>query len=414
MLQPEPSPAPSTMDAQNDSCVHPALMLSESYRSATRRLARFFEERRPAAVIIADGRMASATVIDGFLASLDGNTAVARISEPCADAGTLLRQIVTAAGFDPKDMSASDLQSILRMFLSFQKSHGRRTVICMEQIQDSEWWVLDRIRHLVELESRSKFGLLLVISGQPGLKELLHTRPLNAVSVQAGERIVLRPFTMEETVKFVEHLLQQRFRASVDERFEFSAIELLYELSRGVPDAIAALVSIGCDLSRELGQQLVTAALVRRAFELQCGADYGSNTEESATANLNGLQPRAGRLIVQISDEAVGELVVRYGHILIGRSKLCDIRVGSATVSRYHALISYTLNGVMLVDLGSTNGTFVDGYAIKNHTLSAGETITLGDCKIEYVLDDDLQTPMPDTRNTALLPERELLAALDS
>ncbi len=43
----------------------------------------------------------------------------------------------------------------------------------------------------------------------------------------------------------------------------------------------------------------------------------------------------------------------------------------------------------MLVDLGSTNGTCVDGVQIESHRLAAGETISLGDCRIEYLLDDE-------------------------
>lgn len=113
--------------------------MTASYLAAVGRLNKSYAEQRPVAAVIADGKSASGLVISKFLAGLDEETAVARIAEPCADAGALMRQIVHAVGFDPKDMNATDLQSVLRMFLSFQKGHGRRTVICMEQVQDSEW-----------------------------------------------------------------------------------------------------------------------------------------------------------------------------------------------------------------------------------------------------------------------------------
>ena len=119
--------------------------LTDCYRVAIERLQCSFAERRSVAIVIGEGRLAASFVISRFQATLDDEVAVARITGPCADAGDLMRQIVKAVGFDPKDMGVDDLQSILRMFLSFQKSHGRRTIVCMEQIQDSEWWVCDLI-----------------------------------------------------------------------------------------------------------------------------------------------------------------------------------------------------------------------------------------------------------------------------
>jgi pSer/pThr/pTyr-binding forkhead associated (FHA) protein len=97
-----------------------------------------------------------------------------------------------------------------------------------------------------------------------------------------------------------------------------------------------------------------------------------------------------------LSGDDVREIALRRGTLLIGRSTLCDIRIDSDIVSRHHALISYRPEGAMIVDLGSTNGTSVDGYRIKEHQLVAGETITVGDCRIEYILDDNLQARFQD------------------
>jgi type II secretory pathway predicted ATPase ExeA len=397
-----PQPSTSLPDAANDQVDSPQFS-TPAYRNAIERLTNSFEDFRPVAIAIGEGRLASSFVISRFLASLDEETAVARITRPCANAADLMRQIVKSVGFDPKDMVVSDLQSVLRMFLSFQKGHGRRTLICMEQIQDSEWWVLDRIRHLVDLEVRGKFGLMLVLTGQPALQELLHTRPLNSVCLHAGQRITLPPFTMQETTEYIRRRVEGTTRASIDQAFHFQAITRMQDISAGVPDALSALVSLSLELADEAGVDLITADVVQRAQALQQAvAPQLAGTAEAATVNLNGAWVRAGRLIVQMTGVQIQEMVVRHGHILIGRSKLCDIRVGSNLVSRYHALISYTPDGVMLVDLGSTNGTCVDGVRINSHCLVAGESITLGDCKIEYISDDERQAQFSGASETPL------------
>ncbi|MEE8078953.1 MAG: FHA domain-containing protein, partial [Pseudomonadales bacterium] len=82
--------------------------------------------------------------------------------------------------------------------------------------------------------------------------------------------------------------------------------------------------------------------------------------------------------------------------ILIGRDELCDIRIASHLVSRHHALVVNSSQGVKLVDLGSTNGTFVDGRKIKQCALQDSQVITIGDCTIEYVAGDDQQAGFGD------------------
>lgn len=54
---------------------------------------------------------------------------------------------------------------------------------------------------------------------------------------------------------------------------------------------------------------------------------------------------------------------------LIGRSNDCDVIVSGSTVSRHHAKISYTETGFFIEDLGSKNGTIVDGVPVQGPTL---------------------------------------------
>jgi type II secretory pathway predicted ATPase ExeA len=367
--------------------------LTQCHRNALERLNISFSEKRPLAILIGDGRSTSRFVIRRFLSRLDQDVAVAQITEPCANAIDFMGIIISAIGFQPKDMNLEDLESIFSMFLSFQKGHCRRTIICIEEAQASEWWVLDKIRSLVEMERENQFGLTLILSGQPELKELLHARPLSSISDYAGKRISLEPFTLPETREYIRRRLEAAGAANIDEAFQFHAIPLIHELCAGIPDAIGSLVSQCLGVADQDGSDLITKDLVKRAYEsLRAESEQGDSGEDAAIANVTNIRPRFGRLIVQLSGDEVSEVPLRQGNILIGRSKLCDIRVNSRIVSRHHALISYTsAGGASIVDLGSTNGTSVDGHAIKEHVLTAGETITVGNCRIEYVIDDALQ-----------------------
>lgn len=386
---------PQQTEQESDAPVEQELtsvFLTRCHDSALKRLTASFAESRPLTVLIGEGQSASRFVIKTFLSTLDEEVVVVRISEPCANAVEFMSRVIQAVGFQPKDMQLEDLESIFRMFLSFQKSHSRRTVITIEETQDTEWWVLDKIRALVELESEGQFGLMVLISGQPELKELLYTRPLNSIAGEATQRITLLPFTLAETRDYICRRVEGAGTASIEQIFDYHAVTLIHELSRGVPDTISELVSRCLDLSDEADGAMVTTEQVRGAYEAIRVRSAATNFDGAETAvNLNGAESRTGHLIVRLSGEEVREIAMRHGHVLIGRSRLCDVRIASPTVSRQHALIVYSPVDVTIVDLSSTNGTFVDGYQISRHSLSAGESIAIGDCTIEYVLDDDRQ-----------------------
>lgn len=66
--------------------------------------------------------------------------------------------------------------------------------------------------------------------------------------------------------------------------------------------------------------------------------------------------------------------------LLIGRDPVCQIGIQDSQVSRKHARLIFRDNGYVLQDLGSTNGSFVNGQRVTGeHPLSVGELVALGE-----------------------------------
>jgi pSer/pThr/pTyr-binding forkhead associated (FHA) protein len=63
---------------------------------------------------------------------------------------------------------------------------------------------------------------------------------------------------------------------------------------------------------------------------------------------------------------------------VIGRSRHCDLVLGEPTVSRLHAELREENTGWVIADLGSTNGTWVNGWRVQRAELSAGDEVVLG------------------------------------
>jgi hypothetical protein len=78
-------------------------------------------------------------------------------------------------------------------------------------------------------------------------------------------------------------------------------------------------------------------------------------------------------------------IIVRRQLLMIGRALDNDVVVDSAEVSRHHARIEHREDAFWVVDLGSTNGTSVNGNQIDEHELQHGDRVTLGNVVLEFL-----------------------------
>jgi hypothetical protein len=138
------------------------------------------------------------------------------------------------------------------------------------------------------------------------------------------------------------------------------------------------------DPALALGEFGVQARLVRPAADGSSmqQADHGHTMVYSTSDRLNeqlaeARVARTGRGVLVVSGK---RYVVGPEGATIGRSRDCDVVVDDANVSRKHAEIRPGPHGWTIADLGSTNGTRVNGRAVKGgaHPLAPGDHVDLG------------------------------------
>lgn len=98
--------------------------------------------------------------------------------------------------------------------------------------------------------------------------------------------------------------------------------------------------------------------------------------------------------LLVLSGRALGQLFkIPPGEVVLGRSTEADIRLDDEGVSRLHAKIRRRTDGtVEVVDLDSTNGTYVNGAQIRHFTLSDGDRIQIGSVTIlQFRYQDSLE-----------------------
>lgn len=83
----------------------------------------------------------------------------------------------------------------------------------------------------------------------------------------------------------------------------------------------------------------------------------------------------------------------------LGRAPRADFVVDTALVSRVHCRFMVNdVNELQLEDLGSTNGTFVNGQKVTKATLASGDTLTIGRVQflVKSAADQELETAIGD------------------
>jgi anti-anti-sigma factor len=104
------------------------------------------------------------------------------------------------------------------------------------------------------------------------------------------------------------------------------------------------------------------------------------------------------RLIAQ-SEPFEGRVVEVDGpRLVIGRASACGLRLGFSSVSRHHAIIELRGRRVELVDLGSTNGTRLNGRRLRNESaeLRDGDEVRIG--PVTFALAIEAASDLPDDR----------------
>ena len=97
------------------------------------------------------------------------------------------------------------------------------------------------------------------------------------------------------------------------------------------------------------------------------------------------------KMIVSIDGVVIKEVQLSKDRTSLGRRPYNDIVIDNLAVSGEHAVLQMSGNEVYVEDLNSTNGTYVNGKAVKKQLLQHNDTVEIGKYKISYVN----ETPHP-------------------
>ncbi|MGA2185837.1 MAG: AAA family ATPase [Bryobacteraceae bacterium] len=136
--------------------------------------------------------------------------------------------------------SKTEVLFALNSLLLQQANEGRTTVLIVDEAHNLTWEVLEEIRMLGNLETRSGKLLQIILAGQPELDRKLEAPDLRQLKQRIVLRCSLQPFNDEDTASYINTRME---RAGMPNQTVFSP-ELMAEIhrrSQGIPRVINAI-----------------------------------------------------------------------------------------------------------------------------------------------------------------------------
>ena len=317
-------------------------------------------------------------LIRSFVESIDQDCAVAVVNGRGLNTTNLLLTVLREFGYEIDLNSANELMGLVRVFALQQAASSAPPLLIIEDANYLNPSALRAVSELAELRVRSGSALKLVLVSDTSLASIINAPAMRAVSRRLLHDFHLRPMTRSEATDYLHEKLRAAgadFPAFI---FPNSVCDALWEASGGWPGVIDRIAL----LALAKANTLPVPADVIEYPALPTGTWIDESADEPAAAVDIPTSPP--QIVVSASGSVIQEVTMQKPRLLIGRSEHNDIPIGSRFISRHHALLVRHGNSTFLMDLNSTNGTFVNGRRVSNHVLLHEDVITVGHHKIKF------------------------------
>jgi len=107
------------------------------------------------------------------------------------------------------------------------------------------------------------------------------------------------------------------------------------------------------------------------------------------------METRVAKIIISHAGKELREVELDKDKMILGRKPHNDIVIAHSAVSGEHAAFSYSQNDVFVEDLGSTNGTFLNGRKVSKALLEDHDVVVIGKSEIEFLAGPRVAPALP-------------------
>ena len=316
------------------------------------------------------------TIIQQFTNSLHEDTAFAVVDGAGAETDALLRDILRQFGYDLEFDTVKELINMLKVFVMQQTVSNRAPLLVVENTHAMNPAALSILCELVALKVHEKSALRVLLASDRSMAAMVKAPAMSCIAARMTGCFFVEPLADFETKNYVHEKLRGAGCPAPQTVFPGDVCVALHTAAGGWPGMVDQLA---LQALRKAKRFPVTADLIDQPPKPQ---DVRSRPGDEWRAE-DGQEPP--KLYVTYNGETIAELKMKGERLLVGRSEHNELRISSRFISRHHALFVRHGKSTFLMDLNSTNGTFVNSRRVSNLMLKNDDIILVGNHRIKFV-----------------------------
>jgi len=330
---------------------------------ALRFLRGLLDDERGAGWIHGPDSSGKSTLAVRFLKEAQNDMAVALVDGEGLYASQMLSRVLEQFGYNVSLNSSDELLNMLNVFLVQQTRSRCPPLLIIDNVHRMYPGALNALCKLAALRARDRYALRLVLLSRGDCQRIIRSPSMRPVAERLCGDLELRPLTCRESGQYLYTKLRDAGARQPDDLFPADICDALHEASGGWPGKL----------------DNIAAAVIDQAESLPIRLKYIEHPD------LQTESDDAPRLVVTRSGTTLQDLQLVASRVLIGRSDLSDILVDDHFISKQHALLIWNGDSVVLVDLNSSNGTYVNSVRVGSRVLRNNDIISLGNHRIKMV-----------------------------
>jgi len=353
----------------------------QSQQDALNFLGTVLTDERGVALLHGPTSSGKSVLANQFIRQVQSQLAIAIVNGTRMKTPELLTRVLEQFGYRVALDSIDEMLNMLTVFVVQQTRTHQAPLIILENINSMYPSALSALCKLATLHVNGRYALRLVLISNRNIERIVNSPGMAAIAERVVGNFALGPMSSAEAIRYLYVKLQSGGVDRPDDVFSVEVCEKLHALSGGWP---GVLESMALSVLEQTGKLPIRA-------------------DDILDPNAPVID-KTPKLIITLSGQPPREVRLTEKRALVGRSDLSDIVIPDQFVSNQHALIIRDRNAVVIVDLKSRNGTFVNSRRVQSKVLLHDDIISVGDHRMKMVYaagHSSIEIDDPDLADTA-------------
>jgi hypothetical protein len=291
----------------------------------------------------------------------------------------LLLSVLRQFGYDVELSSPTELLGLIRVFTLQQAAYHEPPLLIIENTSELRPSALRALCELADLKVQAGSALKIVLVSDQSLQHMISAPAMESIAQRLLHDFHMHPMTEQEAAEYLHSKLRGAGSSLPEYVFPSAVCTELWKASGGWPGILDRLALLA--LARAESLPVAVSDVEHPALPVGTWDE-----EQLAIAEQTPIKkPVAPELVISSQGQLLRELKMLKPRLLIGRAEHNDIAIDSAYISRHHTLLVRHGASTFLMDLNSSNGTFVNSKRVSNHVLVNNDVITVGTFSIKFL-----------------------------